>query len=198
METPDRELIGRIRQGDEAAFEQLAGRHASSLRRHLVAMVRDPAAAEDLLQEALLRLWTRAEQWEGSGSVRGWLRRTATNLALNHLRAARRRRERPLRRAPAEPEGEEEDIVPGWMIDTATLGPDAALEQAELRRRIRKLMDELPAEKREVLQLVYDEEADVEEAARRLRVPPGTVKSRLHYARKHLARKWTQGRGEET
>ena len=197
MQTPDRELIGRIRQGDEAAFEQLAGRHASLLRRHLVSMVHDRAAAEDLLQEVLLRLWTRAEQWQGSGSVRGWLRRTATNLALNHLRAARRRRERPLRPAPAEPEGEE-DLVPGWMIDTATLGPDAALERAELRRRMRRLMDELPGEKREVLQLVYDEEADVEEAAQRLRVPPGTVKSRLHYARKHLARKWTQGKGEET
>jgi RNA polymerase sigma-70 factor (ECF subfamily) len=197
METPDRELMGRIRQGDEAAFELLAGRHTSPLRRRLVAMVRDRAAAEDMLQEVLLRLWTRADQWQGTGSVGGWLKRTATNLALNHLRSARRRRERPLQPPSQEPEGEE-DLVPGWMIDTATLGPDAALEQAELRRRMRRLMDELPGEKREVLQLLYDEETDVEEAARRLRVPPGTVKSRLHYARKHLARRWTQPEGDNT
>ena len=189
--------MGRVRQGDEAAFELLAERHASSLRRHLVAMVRDTATAEDLLQEVLLRLWTRADQWQGTGSVRGWLKRTATNLALNHLRSARRRRERPLQPAPLNGD-EEENLVSGWMIDTATLGPDAALEQAELRRRVRRLMDELPGEKREVLQLLYDEETDVEEAARRLRVPPGTVKSRLHYARKHLARKWAQPEGDNT
>ena len=52
--------------------------------------------AQDLVQEVFLRVWTRAEQWQGKGTFAGWLNRMAMNLALNHLRSIRRRRERPL------------------------------------------------------------------------------------------------------
>ena len=59
-------------------------------------LVRDEPAAEDLLQETFLRVWTRAGQWNGQGTFKGWLFRIATNLALNHLRTRRRRPEQPL------------------------------------------------------------------------------------------------------
>ena len=51
-------------------------------------IVRSEPAAEDLLQEVFLRVWTRADQWTGEGTVRAWLLAIATNLALNHLRDA--------------------------------------------------------------------------------------------------------------
>src|SRR5687767_6259630 len=102
----DDELMRRLRgcgeqQGgsgrDESAFETLAGRYREPLRRHIASIVRaDPLAADDLLQEVLLRVWTRADTWDGRGAVKAWLFRIATNLALNPLRTLRRRHERSL------------------------------------------------------------------------------------------------------
>ena len=94
----DPELMGQIAAGGpeaEAAFDMLFGRHSSFVAARLGRMVRHGGAADDLLQEVFLRLWTRAEQWDGRGSLRAWLGRIATNLALNHLRSVRRRRLRP-------------------------------------------------------------------------------------------------------
>ena len=82
----DEYLMRRVQERDARAFEELLQRHAPRLRRRLAGMVRDEAAAEDLLQEASLRLWTRADQWRGEGSAKGWLLRTATNLALSASR----------------------------------------------------------------------------------------------------------------
>ena len=86
------------------------------------------------------------------------------------------------------------------MIDTATLGPDALLEQAERREELRLLIQELPEEKREVLRMVHDSEMDIREVAEALGIPEGTVKSRLHYAAKRLAKSWKNKhpRWEET
>ena len=95
MVATDGDLIQRVLCSDAAAFDALYERHASAVRWRLVQVVRDEAAADDLLQETFLRLWTRAEQWQGTGSVAGWLMRIATNLALNHLRSKRRRPARP-------------------------------------------------------------------------------------------------------
>src|SRR5438045_3999176 len=151
----DAELMARVQARDAAAFEALFERYRERVVRHLGRTVRDEAAAGDLSQEVFLRVWTRAEQWDGRGSFRAWLLRIATNLALNHLRSIRRRREQPLEIAP-DPEAEEDDArVPAWMIDAAALGPEAMLELAEERRYVRRLVEQLPEEKREVLQLVH-------------------------------------------
>jgi RNA polymerase sigma factor (sigma-70 family) len=81
---------------------------------------------------------------------------------------------------------------PGWLIDTASLGPEATLERAEQRELIWRLVDALPDEKREVVQLVYEAEMELRQVASTLGVPEGTVKSRLHYAMKRLAREWKE------
>jgi len=191
MKRSDRELIARVRQRDAAAFDLLFRRYQKAIRRHLAGIVRDRSSAEDLLQEVFLRVWTRAGQWRGQGTARAWLFRIATNLALNHLRASRRRREQPLEPAAAASE-EEEDAIPNWMADTASLTPHEILEKVERTERLGQLMDGLHEDRREVLRLVYEEEMTIQEAAETLRVPEGTVKSRLHYARKRLAQKWKE------
>jgi RNA polymerase sigma-70 factor (ECF subfamily) len=195
MMTPsDHDLMGRIQQRDEGAFEVLFARYGERTRRHLVRTVRDPSAAEDLVQEVFLRVWTRAERWDACADApkafRAWLLRIATNLALNHLRSVRRRREQPLEVAP-DPWAEEDDSsVPGWMIDASALGPQALLELAERRALLGKLIDDLPEDKREVFRLVHDQEMEIRDVAHTLAIPEGTVKSRLHYARKRLAHEW--------
>jgi RNA polymerase sigma-70 factor (ECF subfamily) len=187
----DRDLVGRILERDAHAFGTLFDRYGEVIRRHLVQIVRDEAAAQDLVQEVFLRVWTRAEQWEGRGSFKAWLYRIATNLALNHLRSVRRRREQPLE-VPNEwaDDEEEESPVPAWLIDTSAIAPDVALELAERRRRLQRLLGRLPEEKREVFRLVHEMELRVRDAADELGIPEGTVKSRLYYAKKRLAREW--------
>lgn len=185
-------LVRQVQAGDAAAFDALFERYAPRIRPHLVRLVRDDAAADDLLQEVFLRLWTRAEQWEGRGTVSGWLTRVATNLALNHLRSVRRRRSQPLD-LPKEPEDEDDiETAPGWMVDAAALGPDEVLEEAERRDALRRAVYALPEEQRQVLRMVHEAEMDIREVAAQLGIPSGTVKSRLHYAREELARGWEQ------
>ena len=192
MTPSDGYLAKRVLKRDAHAFEALFGRYGEAVCCHLARIVRDRAAAEDLAQEAFLRVWDRAEQWDGRGPFRAWLFRIATNLALNHLRSVQRRREQPLE-IPADPYDEEDETtVPGWMVDAAALGPDAVLEQAEQRRLLRRFVDDLPEEKREVFRMVHDAEMEIRDVAERLSIPEGTVKSRLHYARRRIAREWQE------
>lgn len=187
----DQDLIERIRERDPRAFEMLFERYGEMIHRHLARTVRQDVAAQDLLQEVFLRVWTRAEQWSGRGSFKAWLYRIATNLALNHLRSVRRKRERPLDVFDEWSDDEDEaNPAPAWMIDTSALGPDTALEQAERREQFRRLVDKLPREKREVFRLVHEMEMSMQDAADELGIPEGTVKSRLYYAKRRLARQW--------
>jgi len=191
----DQYLMERVCERDARAFEALFERYGEQIRRHLARITRDDAAAQDLVQETFLRVWTRAEQWDGRGSFKAWLYRIATNLALNHLRSVRRRREQPLNAPDELADDEEENSIPAWMIDDSALGPDVILELAERRERLRRLVGRLPDEKREVVRLVHEMELSMRDAADELGVPEGTVKSRLYYAKKRLAREW---RDQET
>jgi len=188
----DEYLLSRICTRDAEAFETLLARYQESVRGHLLRMVRDPNTAEDLTQEVFVRVWTRAEQWNGHGPFRAWLLRIATNTALNYLRTVRRRRECPLE-LPTDPLDDDQSApIPDWMIDRANADPERALEQGERRRQLQHLVEELPQEKREVFRMVFDAEMEIKDVAESLGVPPGTVRSRLHYIRKRLAREWDE------
>lgn len=178
----------RILEHNTQAFETLFIRYEEMLRRYLIRTVRNNDAANDLVQEAFLRVWTRAEQWSRKGTFKSWFFRIATNLALNYLRSMSRRKEQPLE-IPTDEENGNEPQVPGWMIDIAAIGSDEALERAERKRIFRRVIDQLPEEKRDVVRMVCEAEMDVEEIAETLGVPKGTVKSRLHYATRQLAEK---------
>ena len=180
----DPRLIERIQEGQAEAFELLYERYAEAVRRQLCYIVGEEPAAEDLLQETFLRVWTRAGQWNGQGTVKGWLFRIATNLALNHLRTRRRRPEQPLE-LPDTLVEDEDDLpdTPAWLVDSASLGPEAVVEHAERGTRLRQIIGELPEEKRELLRLVHQMELSLREAADELGIPEGTAKSRLYYAR---------------
>jgi RNA polymerase sigma-70 factor, ECF subfamily len=197
MNLSDHDLMARVRERDAGAFEALCQRYGEPLRRHLLRMLRDADAADDLLQETLLRIWTHAAQWDGRGAPRAWLFRIATNLALNHVRTLRRRPQQPLDIPPDPADPDEEPAIPSWMIDRATLGPGDALELSERLARLRRLVAALPEEKREVLRLIHGAEMEIGEVAQTLGIPRGTVKSRLHYATQRLAREWRDAENEE-
>jgi RNA polymerase sigma-70 factor (ECF subfamily) len=191
---PDLELMLRVRQRDADAFAALLARHRERVQRRLRALVRDEFAAADLTQEVFLRVWTHAEQWHGQGDFGSWLFRIATNLALNHLRTLDRRREQPLERNPGSYAGSdrEGESPAERMVDTAAPAPDRWVEHADRMARLRRLVELLPEEKRAVFRMVHEEELELREVAGRLGIPEGTVKSRLHHARKRLARAWQE------
>ncbi len=184
---PDQTIIENIQNSQAWAFEALFERYEEAIHRHLCHMVGDEPAADDLLQETFLRVWMHANQWNGQGSVKGWLFRIATNLAINHLRTHRRRPEQPLE-MPETAGVDEDDLpdTPAWLVDTASLGPEAVVEQVEQGMRLRQVIQDLPEEKRELLQLVHQMEFSLREVADELGIPEGTAKSRLHYAREQV------------
>ncbi len=191
MDQSDQELIQQIQAQDTDAFAVFFDRYRELIYRHVMSMVRDTVVTEDLVQEVFLRVWTRAEQWDHRGAVKPWLYRIATNLALNQLRTQRRRPQQPLEAKTLNEGGEEEEIsVPGWMIDATALEPATRLEAAEQTQRLQQLVNQLSDDKREIFRLVYDAEMDLRSVADQLGIPEGTVKSRLYYSKKQLARAW--------
>lgn len=183
-------LMRRIQVGDSGALGELMALHGTVLRAHLERYVA-AADAEDLLQELWLRVWQRAGQWDGRGRPLPWLIVIATNLALNHLRA--RRETVPLEALP------DEDVP-----DVATLGSDAIVpgpeEQVVWRQqlsRVQEVMAQLPADKQEALRLVRVQGLKLDEAARLLEIPLGTLKSRLHHAHRLLMEHFEEEESDE-
>jgi RNA polymerase sigma-70 factor (ECF subfamily) len=129
-----------------------------------------PCAAEDLLQETMLRAWRHLDQMPaGPEPRRRWLFTVAKRIAID---AYRRRQTRP-----SEVGLTEEDLGP-----SATTGADTAIASLTLRQAV----GELSAGHRSVLLELYVNGSSVDEAAARLGIPAGTVKSRAHYAVRHL------------
>jgi RNA polymerase sigma-70 factor, ECF subfamily len=199
-ETTDAELVGRVRQGEAAAFETLFARHRPTVHRRALSIVRDEAAADDIVQEAFLRLWQRADQWSGEGPLAAWLAGIATNQALMHLRTQRRRREQ--RFDPDRGGDPTVDALPEWLREAASQAAnqaaDISYEQRQRQRWLEHQVDNLGADKREVFRLVYHAEVEVRQAALQLGIPEGTVKSRLYHGRRQLAAAWNDLEHEQS
>ena len=188
----DRELIRRIVERDARAFDALFDRHYQTVRDLAARIVRDPVVAEDVAQEIFLRVWTRAAQYGGQGAVRAWLLGIARNLALNELRSRRRSRQRQMDVPPDAADFGAPRRESQWMVDLSAAEPDALADLAERQERLQEMIQDLPAQKRKVYELVHNEDMDIRAAADVLGIPEGTAKSRLHYARKALGQAWQE------
>jgi RNA polymerase sigma-70 factor (ECF subfamily) len=190
MMLSDAELAVRIREHNADAFEELSARYREVIYRHVLSTIRDSDATEDVVQEVFLRIWTHAEQWNGRGTFKAWLFRIATNFALNYLRTLRRRKQQPLETSSDPLNEDDESSIPEWMTNHALPGPEIIVEQGERSKLLQQLVNGLPEEKREVFRLIHDAEMETSKIAETLGIPEGTVKSRLHYANRRLAREW--------
>src|SRR3954452_24336785 len=85
---PDHDLMARAAKGDERAFRTLAQRHAGAALRLARRILGNEAAAEDVVQDALLRVWINAPRWRPAAAFRTWLYRIIVNLCLNARRRA--------------------------------------------------------------------------------------------------------------
>jgi RNA polymerase sigma-70 factor, ECF subfamily len=153
------ELLERFAAGDLDAFESLFRQYQRDVYRWIVRIVRDPAAAEDLTVETFWRVHRAHEQFHAGGNFAGWLRRIATNLALDHLRRARPLLELPEQTAAAEK-------------------PDVVVQQ-ETRKKISRAFAELPPRLRVVVQLGLIEDESYNEIAAALGISLAAVKLRM-------------------
>ena len=167
----DADLVRRSTRGELAAFEELVDRHRPVVVRVASGIV-GAADAEDVSQDAFLRAFHRLERFRGDAPFRSWLLRITHNAALDHL--ARRRPE------PVDPQA----------VDASQpSGARAPAERLEVRERIERLERKLRGlsyEHRAVLVLRDAEGFSYEEIAEITEAPLGSVKGRLHRARREF------------
>lgn len=131
----DEALLVLYANGDPAAARLLTRRLAPRAFGHAFRMLSDQAEAEDVAQEALLRLWRIAPDWrQGEAQVSTWLFRVVANLATDRLRARKRRRADPLDDAP-EPASDQPAVVEGMIEADRMAALQAALAQLPDRQR---------------------------------------------------------------
>ena len=165
---PSREI------GKDEEFERRLADCSGLAYRVALGVLRDPADAEDVAQEAFLRAYRHFAELRDRTRFRAWLVRTTWRLAIDRRRSAARRDHREIEAAWEQP------IVP-------SVEETAAAQQ--FQRRLEHAVDSLPEKVRRVLILAAIEGYDMRETAALLEVPEGTVRSRLHRARKLLAEK---------
>ncbi|MPY30226.1 sigma-70 family RNA polymerase sigma factor [Streptomyces adustus] len=155
----------------EHLLQVLVDDHTKPLLAYVERMLRDRHMAEDIVQETLIRAWRHSERLcTHEGSIRGWLLTVARNLAIDRIRSACFRHESP--------GAEHQGVLQSDHADTVLASVDAAA-----------LLRQLSREHREVLVHTYLNDKTVQETARILGVPAGTVKSRQHYALRQLRRR---------
>ena len=170
----DDELVRLAQAGDAGAFDQLVVRHQAAVFRAALAALRSPQDAEEAAQDALVRAWQKLGAFRGDSSFRTWLLSIAWNRALSRRRSVGAWF---ARRAPVEAA----DRVRG---DGA--GPHDALRQRELTRHVAAAIDGLSPKLRDALLLAQAGEYGYDEIASMLRVPVGTLKSRVFDARRKV------------
>ena len=154
-------------------FEQRLADSSRLAFRVALGVLRNREDAEDVAQEAFLRAYRNFHRLRDRERFRAWLARIAWRLALDRRRAAGRRERRELVSVDLAPAATAEDLT----------------ASREFQWHLERAMDELPEKLRQVLILATVEGHDLREVARLLGLPEGTVKSRLHLARKQLAEK---------
>lgn len=171
----DEELMIRIGSGDRVAFGELVRRHLDRAVAVAQRVTGSRGDAEEIAQEAFIRVWTKAPQWRASdGEFKGarfttWLYRVVVNLGID-------RRRRPAM-APLDDAGDPPD--PGQSAQQS-------LEQAQLSSRVAAAVAELPERQRAALTLCFYEGLSNREAAEVLSLTPGAVESLLVRARRTL------------
>lgn len=167
----DQDLILRVAKGDRLAFRTLYARHNVRVFRFILRFIKDEGRAEDLIGEVFLDVWRQADRFEGRSSVSTWILGMARFKALSSLRKT------------TEEELDEEQA--GAIADEADT-PETVAQKLDKAKALRRCIDRLSSEHREIIDLVYYQEKSISEVAEIVGIPENTVKTRMFYARKRL------------
>jgi RNA polymerase sigma-70 factor (ECF subfamily) len=167
----DQDLILRVAKGDRLAFRALYARHNVRVFRFLLRFIKDEGRAEDLIGEVFLDVWRQADRFEARSSVSTWILGMARFKALSSLRKTT--------------EAELDDEQAAAIADDADT-PETVSQKLDKAKAIRRCIDQLSTEHREIVDLVYYQEKSISEVAEIVGIPENTVKTRMFYARKRL------------
>jgi len=174
-------LISDAQNGSLDAFNTLVLHYQDTVFNTAVRILGDEDQAADAAQDAFISAFKAIQSFRG-GSFKSWLLRTVTNACYDELRRKKRRPTTPLE--PDTDDGEEMDS-PRWLADP-NMTPDQVAEADELEHAIQHCLDNLPLDFKTVVVMADIEGLDYTEVAQSVRVPLGTVKSRLARARLRL------------
>lgn len=172
------EWLERARGGDREAFRRIVETYRDHAYGLALRIVGSEADAEEAAQDAFVRVWRALPQFRGESRFSTWLHRVVVRCAYDVTARLRVRRERE---EPLEPE-------PGDIREPSRDPPDPASRERE--RRVARLLEHLTEIQRAVVTLYYYEDQSVEDVARALDLPEGTVKTHLHRARAALRLAW--------
>ncbi len=167
-------FVMRIRDGDLEALGVLYERYKTTVYRTALAITRDEKAAEDILQEAFIRVYAYADTIDERLPLGPWLYRVTVNLSYRWTNRVKRWL------------NSLQDMLDRWVVSSVQRYPEVITEEQEWRMVLEQAMDSLSTDHRVVTVLHYLEGLSLKEIAVIVGVPEGTVKSRLYYARKSL------------
>ena len=162
-------------------FDALVLAEQRRIYRVLLAILRDPDAADSLTQECFLKAYEHRKRFRGECSIRTWLMRIAINLARDHVK---NRRWQFWRKLFSEPAGSEERINPVGQLEPVDphASPERSLLARERLAHVSAAVDNLPNQQRAVFVLRFLEEMSIEEIAQATSLRPGTIKTHLFRA----------------
>ena len=181
-EQSDLELVRRAQRGERGAFDLLVLRYQHKVVKLVARLLRDPAEAEDVAQEAFVKAYRALGSFRGDSAFYTWLYRIAVNTARNTI-ASRQRR--PLE-YEADLSESEQSAVESRMRHTDT--PEAAALSEEIRATVNRAVEELPEDLRTAIVLREVEGLSYEEISAAMDCPVGTVRSRIFRAREAIDR----------
>lgn len=181
---PDAALAAALRSGTPRAARQLYDTYAQPLHRFVHRRTGDPELAQEVVQDVMVRVWQAAPRFDPSlGTFRAWVFRIARNALTDEVRRAGRR---PRVVGPLEWHDREDGQVSA--VTLASVGDPAGDDVEAFLRSwlIRTALERLSTDHRTVVDLVHLRQLTIAQAAERLGIPEGTVKSRCFYALQNL------------
>jgi RNA polymerase sigma-70 factor (ECF subfamily) len=179
----DLPLVNRARSGDAEAFRALVVRHQRRVYAVALGIVKDPDLAWDVAQESFVRVHEHLAEFKGEASFSTWVMRIAHHLAIDVLRKERSSARETLDDVR---ESDLEQAGDGVLASALDANPQARVLRRELVGQIEAALAQIPPAHREILVLRELEGLSYEQLAQELRIPKGTVMSRLFHARKKM------------
>lgn len=176
VEVEEHALLERARSGDEAAFEQIVKEHTGKLMGLAWRLISNREEAEDLVQEAFIRLHRSLSSFRGDSRIGTWLYRTTTRLAIDHLRRERLKRKLFFFRQ------DNDAVDPIEMTSDSTNDPARLYQSKEAMKQLRASLQKLSPRQQAIFTLRHYEGLALKEIAEHLELETGTVKAHLHRA----------------
>jgi RNA polymerase sigma factor (sigma-70 family) len=169
----DNQLVKSFQDGNNTALEVLVNRYKDKLFTSINILVKDKYLAEDLFQEVFIKIidTLRADRYSDEGKFLPWAMRIAHNLCVDHFRK--------VKRTPAITTSDDRDIFE--VINVAEASPETAMMQGQTNERVRKVLDMLPEDQREVIILRHYADLSFKEIAKMTNCSINTALGRMRY-----------------